>query len=438
VQAVSGEGQTLSINYRQDDPKGKRSFKILDDGQTFVAPDGIDLAFADFNPLQFAVTTSETLVADENFDGVKKFLDALLGLGKVVVPNKTAADAVTKLQESMSKMSKTGENKCKGYNELRDVLKKLQEDTEAKEVTKADVQGWIDGSTGLPGVKATRKKIQDASAEVNGIIAGLETLLKQLDNIAHPKNEEQECTQFVASTFAQVYELGGQVPRAQQALASMKKALDGLDKGLEPFTAPTKWRGSTQSTWILRKISPSFKNGKEIKIGIRKTELALEGDALTVKTKAEATRTFTLRQLSRFVPELAAAVIYSDVAYPKWGTAQEEGVTVVRPAKDEKATVDGALMLNLICRCWGKSVVYPAFQLGISSAKDVPGLLAGIGLRFTQPTSFSLMAGRMLTWAKDLDGLNSGDPVSGTAEVESHLKLKRQPTAYYIALQYNF
>jgi len=48
------------------------------------------------------------------------------------------------------------------------------------------------------------------------------------------------------------------------------------------------------------------------------------------------------------------------------------------------------------------------------------------------------MAGRMITWSKDLDGIKPGDPVSGTAELESHLKLKRQPSAYYVAIQYNF
>ena len=440
IRVTPGNGQTPGVQYRPD-PKDDKGFKTLIEGQTFVAPGEIDLAFPDFSPLRYAVTTSETLVADENFNGVQKFLEALLGLGRVAFPNRAdLAEAVRAADTLMAaaEAAPPRTSNCNEYELLRRTLLRLQTQTEVELVGQRDLQSWIEGSTGLDNVRDTRIKIQEKSTKVSESLDELDELEKKIAAIARLE-DEGFCAEIRASTFAQVYELTRDVPRTRQSLNALKKSLDGLNKALEPFTEPTSWRGDRRTTWVFHKASPSFQNGKELKIAIHRTGLALGGEGgIVVKTEAEVTRTITLRQYSRLVPEFSAAMIYSDVEYPKWGTEEKDGMMVVAPVKDDTANIEGAVMLNLILRKRTPSFVYPAFQLGISSAEDVPGLLAGVGLRFTQPTTWSLMVGGMLTWAKDLNNLKPGDVVTGTAQIESDLTLKRQDPALYVAFQYNF
>lgn len=85
IRVTPGDGETPGVQYRLDS-KDDKGFKTLVEGQTFAAPGEIDLAFPDFSPLRYAVTTKATSVADQNFTGIQSFLDALLGLGRVVFP----------------------------------------------------------------------------------------------------------------------------------------------------------------------------------------------------------------------------------------------------------------------------------------------------------------------------------------------------------------
>jgi hypothetical protein len=102
--------------------------------------------------------------------------------------------------------------------------------------------------------------------------------------------------------------------------------------------------------------------------------------------------------------------------------------------------VNGALMLNLVMRLGNSpSVAYPFLQFGVSSAKDFPGVLAGLGLRFVQPFNFSISAGGMITRYKDLDGnLKVGDTVTGTDDINKHLVYKTSPVVLYGAMQLKF
>jgi hypothetical protein len=133
-------------------------------------------------------------------------------------------------------------------------------------------------------------------------------------------------------------------------------------------------------------------------------------------------------------------VIYNNITYPQYGTTTNaSGQTVVKRTKDHEP-IGGALMLNLVMRLGrGASVAHPLLQFGVSSAKEFPGFLAGIGVRFVEPFNFSLSVGGMITRYKDLDGeLKVGDPASGTADINKHLVYKTSPVAIYGAMQLKF
>jgi hypothetical protein len=134
---------------------------------------------------------------------------------------------------------------------------------------------------------------------------------------------------------------------------------------------------------------------------------------------------------------MSAAMIMTDLKFPKWGTKEEGGKTVVASAGEDDFPASGAVAVNFVCRCWTGGYVYPALQVGVTTAKEYPGFLLGAGLRFTRPRALSLVFGKILTWQNELVGLEVGDEVSGTAEIESHLQ-RRSKTANYVGIQYNF
>ncbi len=84
-----------------------------------------------------------------------------------------------------------------------------------------------------------------------------------------------------------------------------------------------------------------------------------------------------------------------------------------------------------------RRTVYPAVQFGLTNSKDYPGFIIGGGLRFTYPRALSVVAGRLYTWYRDLEGLKVGDPVQGTADLESHLQRKSKRASYF-GIQYSF
>jgi hypothetical protein len=132
-------------------------------------------------------------------------------------------------------------------------------------------------------------------------------------------------------------------------------------------------------------------------------------------------------------------MVYNSLKYPKYGTGKNTAGETIIVRNEDRKPIDGALMLNLVMRFGSPSVAHPFLQFGVSSAKDIPGFLAGLGLRFNTPMAFSFSVGGMITRYKDLDDKDRiGKPVSGTAEIDEHLVYKTSPVALYGALQLKF
>jgi len=389
LRTVPAEGSKLGLEIRLDDTKGRRGFKVLDDKATFLATDTFDLGLADFNPLVLSPKTTESLVAEDNFGSPKKFLDELLALGKTVFPDvKAATDAMKAADEALrAKHSKGGAPppKCQPYEDLKAALIGLQNKIKPLDLA-ADVKGWTQTTVGLEGVTKTRKSIGDRTTDVKANIDAIKALNEKIEALAKGPEAEQKCEDFLASTLAQIYTLSYQVPKAQETFQAQKESLQGLDKALEPFSHDTDWRGEGKKTFVLRKVTPSFANGKEIKVEIGK--VSIDSETLTLKSEAAVSRTFTVRERSFIVPELAVALLYNDVAYPKWGTGKDDkGNTVVKAAADEKLTVTGALMLNLVCRCWARASSTPPSSSASATRRTSPAPWSGSACASSGPSA---------------------------------------------------
>jgi hypothetical protein len=232
-------------------------------------------------------------------------------------------------------------------------------------------------------------------------------------------------------------------PRGRLAqLRAVRSTVLGLREELSrSYITPgaTKWRGSEYR--LADGIRPSR---DPVTVAIRMTHVRFDVDAssgaVTTMDETAGSGTLMIQRSSRFAREFAVASIVGSVTRAGYGTTTDAaGATVVARLPRPFASVEPAFLASFVCRCESGPLVAPMVQIGITTSKDVPALLAGGGVRlFGLPKGdVALGGGAMFAWVKDLRRLRVGDPVGGTTDIETDLHYRRR-FGYYLALQYKF
>lgn len=415
---------STSLAYRADATDD--AFFPLPDDFILVASQGVSFRVTDFNPLVLDVTLKQALEDDASYKSVGQFLDQLAATGKAV-GFKPADDgkgnaAPAKVPPECLVLETRGEA----------LRKKLDKFLEAPDIDAKTVIAWTSDATGYSKTKIVLSQIQETASKVGASATAIR------DDITVIKSLQRDGCSNIDTD-----KLKGLLSQAAAAVAArdkLKAALDEIAKRLDVLVSATdKWRDGAAplSDYELDVSKDTFQKNK-LTLSVVRREYTLKEGVLTVTSRPAVNHTFIVRHYCLLCPDTAAAAIYSDLRYPSYGTKQVGGATVVDRVSTSSGRVDAAVLLGLVCRCWSPTFVYPQVHVGISSAKDFPGFLIGAGLRFTNLKDFSISGGRMFTWYKDLDKLTVGGPVSGTAELNSDLRLKRAPTTWYGALQYSF
>jgi len=380
------------IAYKVDDV----SPGTLTDGDNFAAPHGIELTYKDFNPFKVTVTSTETAAADPVAKAIGEFLDALSEFAKTVISVSTPANRAM--------IAKVGSLDC---DEVRTAVNR---DAEKPLVDQSDLSNWINQATGKQGIIQVRKDVQ---AKVDQLKTSLTNISKILPPAACPGLDQ-------AAT--------ADVTRLEASEKRLKESLEALVKMLDDYIG-RPWRNGDMDL-LIRTVNSDPAQQKTIAVTVTTQKADL--DKFTVTNDAKVDRTLVVRRYRKYVPEVGLAAVYNDLKYPKYSI---EGGKVVK--KDDSSNVDAAMTMNLLCNCVGGGFLYPGAQLGVSKAKDYPGLLAGIVLRFAQPKQFSIAVGRMVTWYKDVQTLKVGDETT-EEKLKADLKRRRSPTAWYLAAQFTF
>lgn len=425
---VSADGKTLRFAF-----KDQADFLELPASRTLLSTSKVSVRLADYNPLQVTVSTNTTTEADPNYKALDDFLSSLEALGKQVVPTAPKAPGVAAVDTA-----KDSPCEAAGHS-IQRIL------TGPAPLTSQKLGKWVKGSAGLSGILTQLGESNSSDGgTVRGTLTTVKSSTKELDaDIALLEKwfrQQQACT-FTNDSDLQA-RITGLYLLAQQALPPLKgiaTQLSTLEERLVSFSTDTKWFDSdrtTKSDYELLVSPDPFKNKITLHLDVQgRTYTLSEAGALTIKESDKMSWDIYLRYYSLFVPEVAAGVLYNEVKYPQYGTAVVNGKTTVAPASTGSGHIDAALMTNIVFRGLEMRWLYPMAQIGVSTAKDFPGILGGLGLRFWR---LSISVGRMVTWSKDLDHLKVGDEVTGTAQIDSDLKLTRAPTAWYGAIQYSF
>jgi hypothetical protein len=225
----------------------------------------------------------------------------------------------------------------------------------------------------------------------------------------------------------------------QKRLSNLIKAYDLVKSVADKAASPNP----TGMVWYHQPVSISLTDRKikllAITVNYSGMELA-DDEIVQTQKKQYFTKVLRFRRFDRFVPEVSAGIVYTDLTFPKYGTATDNnGQTIVADAGEEKfkkMNITGMVNWNYYIE---NSSFNPFFQIGIGANADYPVLLAGIGGRFnTGVRKFAFSVGAASSWIKTLDKLKIGDKVSGTADIEKDYKFDFKKPKIYFGIQYNF
>jgi len=279
--------------------------------------------------------------------------------------------------------------------------------------------------------KALMKLLEDLAK------SGSEDAKKALGELQNVSKSGSDCKTFEIYTDAAVTRF---INSANIILARRKKLISDIDSLLTEVKKVID-RDAEKDSYLVGQVEVVPNKIKEVTITVKQRELKFDEEKLEilVTEKEGALGKIRVREHSALIPEFTGGVLYTNLSFPKFGTEDVDGKTVVAEAKEEERQVAISGMLNLIFDLPVRSLVYPLLQLGVSTSEERPSLFAGLGLRFIRPVPFSLSGGAIWKWTRELDKLKVGDAINGTAALEDDLTINfnRKPT-FYLGIQTSF
>lgn len=482
--------QGKALEFADDD---RPNFRTLSDASVFVISDQADLVYRDFNPFRVSISVDQKAEPDPNFGSIVKLLDATAtavgnlgspipgaaptaamgspaptpsvaprdavdrlaeisqGLGSITgnsagIPSfqaqnqMTTPEALSWLEESLDVMSgeltkdQTNEQLCGVFDNQ---LKVLQSLIDSPVVSVGDFKLWESSSTDATGVASVRERITEKTAFITQQQVQVTDILKEISRISRIQNGPI-CRNISVSSFALAIDVTRRINEVVSRRERLKADLVKLNKYLEKFEDRTTWREGPLSDYIFFKPTADFQNSRELSVAVVSRKLTSGNEGFEIQEEPPVKRTIRIRKYSLLVPEASAGPIYTDLSFPKYGTRVEGGQTLVTRLKDEKYPAQAAVLLNISFRLPVDSFIYPGLQIGMSTAKDYPGLLLGIHSRFTFPRALSIGYGWLFTRHKDLGTLRVDSPVASQAAIDADLTSKTAPTAHYLTVQLSF
>ena len=137
----------------------------------------------------------------------------------------------------------------------------------------------------------------------------------------------------------------------------------------------------------------------------------------TIEIDSSKSYLINVRKKTTFIPVLSSGVIYTNLAFPQFGTDTNEfGETIVVQTEDEENEIAIATYLNLyLNNKWD----FAFFQFGVGPSREKPLFFLGGGAELLPQITFSL--GGVFTWFPELNELNIGDVVPGTAAIDDDI-----------------
>jgi len=470
--------------YAVDRLGGRDTPHKIKEGLTFTqSGKGINVHLDYLNPLEYSWTVAQKDTADPSAEALRKFAESFNALVDVLAPPKAEADgaagprpargfargaekketldlrAPDLLEWSLWTQEKTGDD-C--------IAASSKEKPEAWKAFSAALQNADENLYGAASTERPSARFTGAAGDVVRVLLAADTLraldkalgtarekvpalelldaqaaeaLAALDKARTANPMSSKCGTFAAYTtlvMARFEKAGAEVLAARQALVKDLKAVLADIAGRRG-----KLPLGEKDNFFTVASADDLQAGKmrDLTLVVHRrevTEPSAERPALGIVEKDAVKATFRVRERQTLIAEFAPGVVYTTIAYPRFGTAVVDGRTVVKRGADEKLAFAPVAMLNLVPNIGWSGNVYLVGQVGIGLARDYPLLAVGGGLRFARVAKLSITAGWAWTWVRDLESLAEGDTVTGTADIEKDLRYRLTKGSLYVGIQKGF
>jgi hypothetical protein len=310
------------------------------------------------------------------------------------------------------------------------------------------VSGWIatidnDLKTG-PGDLAVRDAADQIGKDANVIAIRIAAINEAVDRV-------HTCAAGGATPEDQSLYIDADISQSQnssvvQQLTALKNTLIQLQKELTAtYAVDTRWVGTDRKEFRLNAtaITPTPQQMQNVTVKVVSINFNYDptSGSLTIANQDAGSVTFSVRRYSLLTPEIGTGAVFGTIKTPSYGTGKNAaGQTIVTKVPDNSISVNPSLMVNFVCHC-SAGALAPMLQMGTSVSKDLPALLVGGGLRLFGLGSgdISISGGGMFAWVKDLQKLQPGDVITGTADITADLGYSAKPKlGAYFAVLYKF
>lgn len=270
------------------------------------------------------------------------------------------------------------------------------------------------------------------SGEIERDLAGLEQRLEKLNTSISGTTymfNGQIDDNFKNVAMFKTGALGKEVLGLRTSWTDIKTKYEALIKLFDGIKAEKEG-----NRFLLTKIL-NLRSAKrnELKLYVEKVDFDL--NEKTMKISDKKTFLLNVRKYSILIPVVSSGVLYSNLAFQRYGTdTNEAGEMIVSKTEEDASELVMGAYLNLYFNT--KSDYLPFLQLGVGPSSDKPLLFLGGG--FGLSNKINIASGMIFTWFPELKGLQEGDVVTGTSQIEDAIKYRFEATPkFYVGININ-
>lgn len=291
---------------------------------------------------------------------------------------------------------------------------------------------WASKTTSPAGIDSVKNSIKEVTDKLDENVKNIKI---SIDNIVKTKNEGV-CYFLPVVVVAQTSFVMSKAHEAVNHRETSSKNLKELYNYLSKYNKNImSWNGSNYLIGTVQE--PAKQNIKKATITVREIKFTASEDNVIINEsdKNVLSNAFTVYKNENVMYEPSFGFVYSPLKSNTFSTKTVNGNQVIEKIENSD-NYHAAAFLNVYYTEWINENVYPFWQLGLSTAKDYPALLTGLGMKI-RDTSFAISVGAAFGFTKELNKLSEGATVTGQADIDKDVEIVVTPS-WYLSLQYNF
>lgn len=410
---------------------------VIDSTIFLISKNGVNIYLRPLNPLNHSYTKEIKEVPDEINKAAATAGEAIFEIIKDQRFNIAFSS-----QEKISFLTPPFEETTMNLRNLQNLLKKDQKEEIIKTFNRLKALSFI----GETSTASAIDKIMVMKDTIANHFNDVDELIDETKDIIESNTyEADEAKNFITKyNFTLILkDLTSIAEEQKKRLTNLELAFNMVRKA---YSDASDGGGDIGLKWCI-KLAEVPANGDKISIftiSIKEEgyQLSEDDEIIATETKELLKKTIRVRKFQLFVPEISVGTAYTFFKYNSYGTTTDASgqIVVASPTENAVRNINISTMINWNLYC-ENSPINPLIQIGAGINSDIPTILVGGGLRFSNNSKnrIRITGGIAMTWIKELDKLKVGDVISGTDDIDKDLKYQFSwPPKPYIGIQYNF